>query len=104
MNTSNEILKKSIKELEAKRESIDFELYNINNTITGIEAILLNENKQDSGPSIKTATTKTPRAKKRRRKRAKQTSRTIITEGLVRDAIIELVKNPPRNFSGAPHK
>ena len=96
-NSSTVILNKTIKELETKRESIEQELYNVNNTIVGIKSILLGS-EDNSGPSIKTAPKQSPR--KKRRRKYKQTKRVLITENSVRDAIIELVKNPAPNFSG----
>lgn len=102
MNTSATILNKTINDLQARRDLIEQELYNINNTITSIENIVLNEDKKNSRSSKDIVTVK-PVVKKRRRKR-NSTNRSIITENSVRDGIIELVKNPPQNFSGAAHK
>lgn len=96
-NSSTVILNKTIQELHSKREQIEQELYDVNNTITSIEKLMLN------AAEVPLPTIKQVKPKKRR-KRSRQTSRAIITENSVRDAIIDLVKNPAPNFSGSAHE
>lgn len=98
-NSSNEILNNSLRELKKKRDECSQELRNYELAITRLEGILIDISE---GDNVSISGRIIPEKKQRRihaKKRVRKTPHKI-TEEQVRDAIIELTKNPPKQFSG----
>jgi hypothetical protein len=96
MNSSKVIIEKSISELKTQKISCEKEVISLDSAICTLENLI---SKNNIVENVKREIEK-PRRKTRRNGHA---NRGKITEDSVRDAIIELVKNPPAELSG-PNK
>lgn len=90
MNSSKAIIEKSISELKIQKISCEKEVISLDSAICTLENLI---SKNIIVENVKAEIKKTQR--KTRRNRGK------ITEDSVRNAIIELIKNPPQTLAGA---
>lgn len=99
MNNSQEILRNSLNELKSQRDKAQKEVLQYDSAITRLEGVLIDIGEITPAQILaeKPKVAKQPKEKTRKQQRYYSSK---ITENSVRDAIIELTKNPPEPYKG----